>query len=131
MDLLYQTVRISGGLLYIAFLFVYLRVKILVRIDKQEGMDVSQSDKGKVKTTVEIYNRSYTIVGNEDDRHVREVAGRVDGTMRGIIKNNPRLDTAKLAVLTAVNTMSDYIKLKKDYDELMSYIQKLEKEAGD
>ncbi|SDX60479.1 cell division protein ZapA [Salimicrobium album] len=94
-------------------------------------MDVSQSDKGKVKTTVEIYNRSYTIVGNEDDRHVREVAGRVDGTMRGIIKNNPRLDTAKLAVLTAVNTMSDYIKLKKDYDELMSYIQKLEKEAGD
>lgn len=89
---------------------------------------MSQSEQPKNKTTVEIYNRSYTVIGEEDSRHVRMVASLVDQTMRDINEANPSLDTAKLAVLTAVNTMNDYLKLKEEYEDLMKDIEKLEKE---
>ncbi|SDJ64978.1 cell division protein ZapA [Salimicrobium halophilum] len=89
---------------------------------------MSQSDQQKNKTTVEIYNRSYTVIGQEDPHHVRMVASLVDQTMRDINEANPSLDTAKLAVLTAVNTMNDYLKLKEECGDLMDYIEKLEKE---
>lgn len=48
--------------------------------------------------------------------------------MREIHEANPSLDTAKLAVLTAVNTMNEYIKLKDECTELMNYIDKIEEE---
>lgn len=50
--------------------------------------------------------------------------------MREIHEANPSLDTAKLAVLTAVNTMNEYMKLKEECTELMNYIEKKEKEDG-
>lgn len=85
---------------------------------------MSQFD--KTRTTVEIYNRSYTIVGEEQAHHVRMVASLVDQKMQEIREGNKDLDAAQLAVLTAVNTMNDYIKLKEDYTELTESIKKKE-----
>ncbi len=42
----------------------------------------------------------------------------VDDKMREISAMNPSLDTAKLAVLTAVNTVHDYMKLKEQINQL-------------
>jgi cell division protein ZapA len=42
----------------------------------------------------------------------------VDEKMREIRMKNPHLDTSKLAVLTAVNTIHEYIKLKDELDQL-------------
>jgi cell division protein ZapA len=39
---------------------------------------------------------------------------------------NKELDTAKLAVLTAVNSMNDYLKLKEEYAKLLGSINKKE-----
>ncbi|MFD2926173.1 MULTISPECIES: cell division protein ZapA [Halobacillus] len=94
-------------------------------------MDVSQSDKNRRRITVEINNRSYTIVGHEEPHHIRMVSSLVDQKMREIHEANPSLDTSKLAVLTAVNTMNEYIKLKEECTELMNYIDKIEKEDDD
>ncbi|WP_035509547.1 cell division protein ZapA [Halobacillus karajensis] len=91
-------------------------------------MNVSQSDQEKKRITVEINKRSYTIVGHEEPHHIRMVSSLVDQKMREIHEANPSLDTAKLAVLTAVNTMNEYIKLKEECTELMNYIEKKEKE---
>ncbi|UOQ46199.1 cell division protein ZapA [Halobacillus salinarum] len=91
-------------------------------------MDVSQSDQEKKRITVEINKRSYTIVGYEQPHHIRMVSSLVDQKMREIHESNRSLDTAKLAVLTAVNTMSEYVKLKEECTELMNYIDKMEKE---
>ncbi|MCT2535067.1 cell division protein ZapA [Aquibacillus koreensis] len=85
---------------------------------------MSQSD--KTRATVDIYGRSYTIVGEEQAHHVRMVASLVDQKMREIHDANKSLDTTKLAVLTAVNTMNDYLKLKEDYTELLGSIKKKE-----
>lgn len=80
----------------------------------------------KTRITVEIHNRSYTIVGNENASHVRLVASLVDQKMREIQENNQNLDTASLAVLTAVNAMNDYLKLKEDYASLLGSLKRKE-----
>lgn len=80
----------------------------------------------KVRLTVDIYNRPYTIIGKEPASHVRLVASLVDQKMRDLHEANEHLDTTKLAVLTAVNTMNDYLKLKEEYAALQSQLKKEE-----
>lgn len=85
------------------------------------------SDVKKNKITVDIYGQQYTIVGTESSSHMRLVASLVDDKMHEISENNPHLDVSKLAVLTAVNTIHDYLKLK-DQISLLEKEQKTEKD---
>ena len=75
------------------------------------------------KVNVTINNRSYTIVGRESQEHVELIAKLVDEKMKEIYEANKHLDSTKLAVLTAVNTMNDYIKLKEEFDALLKMIE--------
>jgi len=63
-------------------------------------------------------------MGNEPASHVRLVASLVDQKMRDIQEANNHLDTTMLAVLTAVNTMNDYLKLKEKYTALQEQKKK-------
>jgi len=85
---------------------------------------VTQDDKTRIQ--VKIYNQTYTIIGQESAAHVRLVSGLVDQKMRDIKENNEHLDTSRLAVLTAVNVMNDYIKLQEDYEMLQRRLQEKE-----
>ncbi|WP_339228332.1 cell division protein ZapA [Oceanobacillus sp. FSL K6-2867] len=80
----------------------------------------------KQRITVDIYNRTYTIIGPESESHVRLVADLVDQKMKELHEMNRQLDTTRLAVLTAVNTMNDYQKLKEDYATLLGSLRKKE-----
>jgi cell division protein ZapA len=80
----------------------------------------------KKRIQVEIHNRTYNIVGSEPESHVRLVASLVDQKMEEIQNANRHLDTANLAVLTAINTMSDYLKLKEDYATLVGSMRRKE-----
>ncbi|MBP2077391.1 cell division protein ZapA [Oceanobacillus polygoni] len=80
----------------------------------------------KQRITLDIYNRPYTIVGTESESHVRLVADLVDQKMKELHEKNRQLDTTRLAVLTAVNTMNDYLKLKEDYATLLGSLRKKE-----
>ena len=88
------------------------------------------SQQKETRTTVEIYGQQYKIVGDEDKTHVRMVASMVDEKMREIHEMNPYLDTNKLAVLTAVNTVSEFLKLQKEYNDLLEKLKK-EKDKTD
>ncbi|MBD1381140.1 cell division protein ZapA [Metabacillus arenae] len=76
------------------------------------------SNRPKTKTTVDIYGQQFSIVGTESTSHMRLVASIVDDKMRDMNSKNPALDMNKLAVLTAVNTVHEYLKLKEDYEKL-------------
>ncbi|MEH6941573.1 cell division protein ZapA [Bacillus sp. JJ722] len=76
------------------------------------------SDNNKNKITVDIYGQQYTIVGTESSSHIRLVASLVDDKMREISEKNPSLDVSKLAVLTAVNTIHDYLKVKEQLQDI-------------
>lgn len=78
----------------------------------------------KSRITVKIYNRSYTIVGEENKEHIDLVANLVDEKMREIRQANQGFDTTRLAVLTAVNVMNDYVKLKEKYNTLQDSIKR-------
>lgn len=83
------------------------------------------SNPSKNRTTVEIYGQQYIILGTESSSHVKLVASLVNEKMREIGSRNPALDVNKLAVLTAVNAVNDYIKMK---DQLESLQEELKKE---
>lgn len=82
------------------------------------------ADQERTRTTIEIHNKPYTIIGTEPKGHVKLVASLVDQKMKEIQKHNQYLDTASLAVLTAVNTMNDYMKLKEEYASLLGAMRK-------
>jgi len=90
------------------------------------GEGVPMSDNAKNKITVDIYGQQYTIVGTESASHIRLVASLVDSKMREISEKNPNLDVSRLAVLTAVNTVHEYIKLQ-DQLSTIQMEQKTEK----
>ena len=83
------------------------------------------SDTKKNRSTVDIYGQQYTIVGSESTSHIRLIASMVDDKMREIGSANPSLDTSKLAVLTAVNAVNDYIKMKDRVESLETEIKRL------
>ncbi|WP_079510345.1 cell division protein ZapA [Mesobacillus jeotgali] len=83
------------------------------------------SDTKKNRSTVVIYGQQYTIVGIESTSHIRLIASMVDDKMREIGSANPSLDTSKLAVLTAVNAVNDYIKMKDRVESLEAEIKRL------
>ncbi|MFS0574932.1 cell division protein ZapA [Sporosarcina sp. 179-K 3D1 HS] len=83
------------------------------------------ADEKKTRIAVEIYGQTYKIVGTETSSHMRLVASLVDDKMREISKRNPYLDSAKIAVLTAVNTVHDYLKLKDQLEQMEEELNKL------
>src|SRR5690625_3821442 len=83
-------------------------------------------EKKQTRITVDIMQRPYTIVGRESESHIKLVASLVDQKMREIQSSSGHLDTSMLAVLTAVNTMNDYLKLKEDYATLVGELRKKE-----
>jgi cell division protein ZapA len=72
----------------------------------------------KNRLTVSIYGKNYTIVGDESPEYMRTLAGYVDEVMHRVGQGNTRLDTSKLAILTALNIANDYFRLRQKYEEL-------------
>lgn len=78
----------------------------------------------KNRTSVEIYGQQYVILGTESPSHIRYVSSLVDDKMREISSKNPGLDAGKLAVLTAVNAVNDFLKLKEELERLQTERQR-------
>lgn len=83
------------------------------------------SEQEKTRISVDIYGQNYKMVGSETSGHMRLVASMVDDKMREIHSHNDQLDIAKLAVLTAVNAVNDYIKVKEQLEFLEEELKKL------
>lgn len=83
------------------------------------------SDTPKNRTNVDIYGTPYCIIGEEKSDHVRLVASIVDKKMRELHGKNPSLDLNKLAVLTTVNIVNDYVKLLDRVEELENELKRV------
>lgn len=81
----------------------------------------------KNRIAVRIYNENYTLVGSDDEAHLRYIAEEVNDKITAIAKMSPGLDTTRKAVLTACNIMDDYIKLKEKCDALEQEVDALKK----
>lgn len=71
----------------------------------------------KTRLTVEIYGQQYRIVSQTTSDYMRMVASLVDDKMREIAATNPKLDSAKIAVLAALHFADDYYGMKEELDK--------------
>ena len=91
----------------------------------------------KIRTTVRIAGREYTITGTDSAEYVSRVAAWVDRRMAELGAAT-RLPATQLAVLTAVNAADDMMKsrdeirrLQKELDELRERLEQPEAPAGE
>ena len=79
----------------------------------------------KTRIAVDIYGQTYKMVGTETSIHMRQVASIVDDKMREVSSRNPNLDSTKIAVLSAVNSVHDLLKLKEQVEQMEEQLKKL------
>ena len=88
----------------------------------------------KIKTTVCVAGRDYTLVGEDSEEQIRRVAIYVDRKMTELAMAS-RLDAQTVAVLTAMNIADDLIKAQDENThlrrELLSMQEKLESIRSD
>ncbi|MFM1652010.1 cell division protein ZapA [Brevibacillus sp. B_LB10_24] len=77
----------------------------------------------KNRVTVDIFGQQYRLSGKASINHMRMVAGYVDDKMNEIGHGNSRLDTTKIAVLTAVNIADEYFRLRREYEDLLKILK--------
>jgi cell division protein ZapA len=65
---------------------------------------MAQKEPGQVTgyTTVSIYDQTYHLTG-QDPEHIRQLALRVDATMRAVAAQGHTVDSLRVAVLAALN----------------------------
>jgi cell division protein ZapA len=65
-------------------------------------MAEAQQGKPMEYVTVEIYDQTYHLYGQDPD-HIRELAATVDGKMRAVASEGRTVDSLRVAVLAALN----------------------------
>jgi len=64
---------------------------------------------------VEIFDQAYNLRGS-DAEYILKLAEYVDGKMRAVAEQTHTVDTARLAVLAALNIADEYHLLKRNQD---------------
>lgn len=79
------------------------------------------SDSAGFVTTVKIYNQTYGIRGNDPD-HIRRLADLVDKKMCEVAEYTPTVDSAKVAILAALNIADEYVSTRERLKQLEDQI---------
>src|SRR6516165_6428 len=69
-------------------------------------------DLGNTSVRVEIFDQGYNLRGT-DPNYILKLAEYVDGKMRAVAEQTRTVDTARLAVLAALNIADEYHLLKR------------------
>ena len=67
-------------------------------------------------TDVEIFGSTYHVRGDKDPELLQELAGLVDGKMREIAQQVSTVDTAKIAILAALNIADELSQCRKQQE---------------
>lgn len=68
------------------------------------------TDATPVATSVTIYGRTYSLLGDGDRTYLEELASLVDEKMREVADVTSTADTLKVAILAALNIADEYLK---------------------
>ena len=83
----------------------------------------------KIRTTVRIGGKEYTMSGNDSEEYMHRVAIYVDRKMSQIEANNNNLSTTMLAVLTSLNITDELLKLREESEELGGQLESYRKQV--
>jgi cell division protein ZapA len=65
------------------------------------------------QTEVRIYGATYRVRGNDDSGYLQELADLVDGKMREVAEHAAATDTARIAILAALNLADELFQIRK------------------
>ena len=65
------------------------------------------------------------VTSDDDDEHVRQVAGYVDRQLRLVARGRETTATLNLVLLTALNIASEYWKLQAEQEKVQQTISRL------
>jgi cell division protein ZapA len=78
-------------------------------------------------TTVEIFGQTYNVRGEGDPDYLTELARFVDSRMREVAAEVATVDTAKIAILAALNIADEFSRYRKERAEAAgTWIEKTE-----
>ena len=72
--------------------------------------------KTTTSTDVEIFGATYHVRGDKDPELLQDLAGLVDGKMREIAQQVSTVDTAKIAILAALNIADELLQCRKQQE---------------
>ncbi|MBM7870073.1 cell division protein ZapA [Clostridium pascui] len=78
--------------------------------------------------TVRINGVEYNLKGDEREEYLHKVAGYVDKKVRELIESNPKLSTSSASILTAINTVDEYLKKQEEVHEAFEIVKKKEEQ---
>jgi len=79
---------------------------------------------------VEIFDQAYNLRGS-DPKYIVKLAEYVDGKMRAVSEQTHTVDTARLAVLAALNIADEYHLLKRNHEGgTVEYLQRAQNLAN-
>ena len=81
-------------------------------------------------TAVEIYGQTYNVRGEGDPSYLLELARFVDSRMRHVASQVTNGDPMRIAILAALNIADDYLRYRKEREEVASvWMEKTEELA--
>jgi cell division protein ZapA len=88
--------------------------------------------KGTTTVEVEIYGGRYHVRGDNDPEYLQELASLVDEKMNEVARHVATVDTAKLAILAALNVADELFRCRKHQDgERVEITEKVAELAGE
>jgi cell division protein ZapA len=77
----------------------------------------------KVQVTVVVFGETYTLRGDEDSQHITQLAKLVDDVLQSVHSQNPHLSHSQTVILGALEIADRYMKLQRDYSDLITLLE--------
>ena len=74
---------------------------------------MAKGSKATTATEVDIFGAAYHVRGHKDPEHLQKIAEVVDQKMREIAQQVSTVDTAKIAILAALNLTDELFQCRK------------------
>ncbi len=82
----------------------------------------------KTKVKLNICGSDYTIISDENEEYVKDIAQKVDNKISEVLEQNTKISMATAAVLVALDYCDDFSKVQKREDSLKEKINKQSEE---
>lgn len=105
-----------------------------MRAGETRGSDAVNAERPKPasSTEVEIFGAVYHVRGRDEHGHLQELAGLVDGKMREVAERVKTIDTAKIAILAALNIADELFRCRQQREgERVEIREKVTSLAGE
>lgn len=76
------------------------------------------------RVEIRILGEEYVLRGSSGTEHIRRIGAELDGRLRRLAEENPKLSNGKLAILAALNLVEELQQSEEQYRRLLRMAEK-------